>query len=303
MDLAFTPDAFPCGCLITTLSEQLILRANRYFYQECQQDPIAQQRLSDVLTPASRIVLESFVMPMLLDLGHCEEIQLTVQGRSGERLPVLVNAHVQQADEPLIYWVFNSARQRDKLYQELVDLRNALEEKAERLELLSQTDELTGLLNRRAFISRSLAQLKQAERHQQSCSFLLLDIDHFKQINDIHGHACGDAVLRELGLRLQQNCREHDVLARIGGEEFAIFCLDQGAESAEAFAGKLVKLVNQQPFDGLTVTVSIGVVTATLMPFEQLYKHADLLLYNAKHAGRNQVCAANYPVADAGPAT
>ena len=102
MELAFTPDAFPCGCLITTLSEQLILRANPYFYQECQQDPIAQQRLSDVLTPASKIVLESFVMPMLLDLGHCEEIQLTVQGRSGERLPVLVNARVQQADEPLI---------------------------------------------------------------------------------------------------------------------------------------------------------------------------------------------------------
>lgn len=103
MDPVFTPDVFPCGCLVTTLSEQVILRANPYFYQECQQAPKAQQRLSDVLTPASKIVLESFVMPMLLNMGHCEEIQLTIQGNSGERLPVLVNANVQQGDEPLIF--------------------------------------------------------------------------------------------------------------------------------------------------------------------------------------------------------
>ena len=252
MDPVFTPDVFPCGCLVTTLSEQVILRANPYFYQEFQQAPKAQQRLSDVLTPASKIVLESFVMPMLLNMGHCEEIQLTIQGNSGERLPVLVNANVQQGDEPLIFWVINSAKQRDKLYQELVDLRNALEEKAERLELLSQTDELTGLLNRRAFISRAQLLLKQAHRHDQTCSFLLLDIDHFKQINDLHGHACGDAVLRQLGQLLQKkNCREHDVLARIGGEEFAIICMDSPTDSAAAFAEKLLRLVSAEPIDSI----------------------------------------------------
>ncbi|MFC0047311.1 GGDEF domain-containing protein [Rheinheimera tilapiae] len=291
----FTPDVFPCGCLVTTLSEQVILRANPYFYLEFQQAPKAQQRLSDVLTPASKIVLESFVMPMLLNMGHCEEIQLTIQGNSGERLPVLVNANVQQGDEPLIFWVINSAKQRDKLYQELVDLRNALEEKAERLELLSQTDELTGLLNRRAFISRAQLLLKQAHRHDQTCSFLLLDIDHFKQINDLHGHACGDAVLRQLGQLLQKNCREHDVLARIGGEEFAIICMDSPTDSAAAFAEKLLRLVSAEPIDGIAVTVSIGVATAGQLSFEQLYKQADLLLYEAKHAGRNRLVAALYP--------
>ena len=295
MDPVFTPDVFPCGCLVTTLSEQVILRANPYFYQEFQQAPKAQQRLSDVLTPASKIVLESFVMPMLLNMGHCEEIQLTIQGNSGERLPVLVNANVQQGDDPLIFWVINSAKQRDKLYQELVDLRNALEEKAERLELLSQTDELTGLLNRRAFISRAQLLLKQAHRHDQTCSFLLLDIDHFKQINDLHGHACGDAVLRQLGQLLQRNCREHDVLARIGGEEFAIICMDSPTDSAAAFAEKLLRLVSAEPIDGIAVTVSIGVATAGQLSFEQLYKQADLLLYEAKHAGRNRLVAALYP--------
>lgn len=295
MDPVFTPDVFPCGCLVTTLSEQVILRANPYFYQEFQQAPKAQQRLSDVLTPASKIVLESFVMPMLLNMGHCEEIQLTIQGNSGERLPVLVNANVQQGDEPLIFWVINSAKQRDKLYQELVDLRNALEEKAERLELLSQTDELTGLLNRRAFISRAQLLLKQAHRHDQTCSFLLLDIDHFKQINDLHGHACGDAVLRQLGQLLQKNCREHDVLARIGGEEFAIICMDSPTDSAAAFAEKLLRLVSAEPIDSIAMTVSIGVATAGQLSFEQLYKQADLLLYEAKHAGRNRLVAALYP--------
>lgn len=295
MDPVYTPDVFPCGCLVTTLSEQLILRANRYFYQECQQDLQSRQRLSDVLTPASKIVLESFIMPMLLNSGHCEEIQLTIQGKSGEWVPVLVNAQVELGTEPLIFWVFNSARQRDKLYQELVDLRNALEEKAERLELLSQTDELTGLLNRRAFTQRAQQLLKQAERNQQRCSFLMLDIDHFKQINDMHGHACGDAVLRQLGQLLQKNCRDHDVLARIGGEEFAVFCMDSPTDSATAFAEKLVKLVRQNPIEGIIVTVSIGVATAGQLPFEQLYKQADSLLYQAKHAGRDQVVAAVLP--------
>jgi len=295
MDPVFTPDVFPCGCIVTTLSEQTILQANPYFYQECQQTPKAQQRLSDVLTPASKIVLESFVMPMLLNLGHCEEIQLTIQGNSGERLPVLVNADVRQGNEPLIFWVINSAKQRDKLYQELVDLRNALEEKAERLELLSQTDELTGLLNRRAFINRAQQLLKQAERHDQTCSFLLLDIDHFKQINDLHGHACGDAVLGQLGQLLKTNCRDHDVLARIGGEEFAIICMDRPSDCAAAFAEKLRMLVSQQPIEGIAVTVSIGVATAGQLSFEQLYKQADLLLYEAKHAGRNRLVAALYP--------
>ncbi len=295
MDPLFTPNAFPCGCLVTTLSEQIIRQANPYFYQEFQQSPKAQQRLSDVLTPASKIVLESFVMPMLLNLGHCEEIQLTVQGSDGERLPVLVNAIVQQGDEPLIFWVINSAKQRDKLYQQLVDLRNALEEKAERLELLSQTDELTGLLNRRAFTNRAHQLLKQADRNEQSCSFMLLDIDHFKQINDLHGHACGDAVLHQLGQLLRQNCREHDVLARIGGEEFAMICMDRPSDCAAAFGEKLLKLISNQPIEGVTVTVSIGVFSAAKLSFEQLYKQADLLLYQAKRAGRNRVIAAGYP--------
>lgn len=295
MDPRFTPDAFPCGCVVTTLSEQLILQANPYFYQECQQQPTDAQRLSDVLTPASKIVLESFVMPLLLNVGHCEEVQLTIQGNNGERLPVLVNARVETASPSLIFWVINGAKQRDKLYQELVDLRNKLEEKAERLELLAQTDELTGLLNRRAFIQRSELVLKQANRNQQSCSFLLLDIDHFKQINDIHGHGCGDAVLRTLGKLLKSHCREHDVMARIGGEEFAIVCQDRATDSAIAFADKLLRLVNHAPIENLPITVSIGVATSAHMSFEQLYKQADLLLYQAKHAGRNQIVSAVYP--------
>jgi diguanylate cyclase (GGDEF)-like protein len=184
---------------------------------------------------------------------------------------------------------------RDKLYQELVDLRNKLEEKAERLELLAQTDELTGLLNRRAFIQRSELVLKQANRNQQSCSFLLLDIDQFKQINDIHGHGCGDAVLRTLGKLLKSHCRENDVMARIGGEEFAIVCQDRATDSAIAFADKLLRLVNHAPIENLPITVSIGVATSAHMSFEQLYKQADLLLYQAKHAGRNQIVSAVYP--------
>lgn len=289
MTVEFALDDFPTGLVVTTLEEREVLFANQYFYQISQQEPQSFSRIGLVFTAASKIVIESFVMPMLLHQGYCTEIQLTLETKAAERLPVLVNARIVDRDNRLIYWVISTAQQRDSLYQELVNLRNDLEVRAEKLEVLSQTDELTGLLNRRAFVSKATTLIKQASRHHISYSFFMIDIDHFKQINDQHGHDVGDEVLHKVGQLLANNSRESDVLARIGGEEFAIITLNQSNDSPIQFAEKLLAMIRAEKIQGIDLTVSLGLAISAKASFEQLYKGADILLYEAKNQGRNKL--------------
>ena len=280
---------FPVGLVVTRLNEGEILFANPYFYQVSQQQPEHNSRFAAFFTPASRIVLESFVMPMLLHQGYCTEIQLSLRTQAEGAVPVLVNARIVQDGDSCIYWAISTAQQRDALYQELVNLRNDLELRAERLEVLSQTDELTGLLNRRAFVARATTLIKQGLRHNITYSFFMIDIDHFKQINDQYGHNIGDDVLSSIGRLLKNNSRDNDVLARIGGEEFAIITLNQNSESPMQFAEKLLNKIRAEKIQGIDITVSIGLAISATASFEQLYKGADILLYDAKHQGRDRL--------------
>lgn len=289
MTAEFALDDFPTGLVVTTLDDLEILFANQYFYQLSQLEPQSGTRIGLVFTAASKIVLESFVMPMLLHQGYCEEIQLTLQTNTTERVPVLVNARIVEGNSRLIYWVISPAQQRDSLYQELVNLRNDLELRAEKLEVLSQTDELTGLLNRRAFVSRATSLIKQGLRHKLPYSFFMIDIDNFKQINDQHGHDVGDDVLHKVGQLLANNSRANDILARIGGEEFAIITLNTQNDSPVKFAEKLVSVIRAEKIQGIDVTVSLGLAISAKASFEHLYKGADILLYDAKHQGRNRL--------------
>ena len=289
MTAEFALDDFPTGLVVTTLEDREILFANQYFYQVSQQEPQSGARIGLVFTAASKIVIESFVMPMLLHQGYCAEIQLTLETKAAEPVPVLVNARVVEGERKLIYWVISTAQQRDTLYQELVNLRNDLEQRAEKLEVLSQTDELTGLLNRRAFVSRATTLIKQGLRHKMSYSFFMIDIDNFKQINDQHGHDVGDEVLHKVGQLLAKNSRENDILARIGGEEFAIITLNQNHESPIQFAERILTLLRAEKIQGIKVTVSLGLAISAKASFEQLYKGADILLYEAKNQGRNRL--------------
>jgi diguanylate cyclase (GGDEF)-like protein len=284
---------FPIGLLVTQLDSNDVLMASPYFYQLCQQQPLSNAKLGGFFTSASKILLESFVMPMLLHQGHCDEIQLTLEtsaNKSGvkQRIPVLANARVIAGEPTLVYWAISTSQQRDTLYQQLVDLRNDLEVRAEKLEVLSQTDELTGLLNRRAFSQRAVSLIKQAQRSEVTYAFFMLDIDYFKQINDQHGHAVGDEVLKDISTILSNNTRTNDIVARIGGEEFAIITFDQAEDAAKFHAEKLLTAIRQQPIQGIQVTASLGCAIAGNLSFEQLYKDADALLYQAKHQGRDR---------------
>lgn len=173
-----------------------------------------------------------------------------------------------------------------------VAAEQALAESRAELERLSRVDSLTGLANRRQFDERFALALKRLKRHGIPVTLMYLDVDHFKQVNDRHGHAAGDAVLTVFGRRLADSVRETDLVARIGGDEFAILIEAAPAEAAEIVARKVVASmagVIEVEGTAITVTSSIGIAHADA-PVEApvLMARADAALYAAKHGGRNR---------------
>ena len=159
------------------------------------------------------------------------------------------------------------------------------------LERLATHDPLTGLPNHRAFHERLRDEVARASRHGQPLSVAILDVDHFKSINDQHGHRVGDSVLHELGQRLSTILREGELVARVGGEEFAWILNADGAE-AFAAAERARHAISDKPFAQVgAVTMSIGVCDLTAASdVDDLYERADQALYLAKGQGRNRTC-------------
>lgn len=161
---------------------------------------------------------------------------------------------------------------------------------------LAWTDSLTDAMNRHRFMDLAGKEVERARRRNSELSLLLLDADHFKQINDKYGHAAGDAILKGLVERWTRSLRSHDLIGRIGGEEFSIVLPDANAANAMCTAERLRKEIAELPFafEGqlLRVTVSIGVATlAAGEDLPALMQRADRALYRAKEAGRDEVIA------------
>jgi len=161
-------------------------------------------------------------------------------------------------------------------------------------------DHLTGAWSRRAFFALAEREVERVHRGGQPLSVLIFDVDHFKAINDTHGHACGDRVLAEIVLRAEGMIRSVDACARLGGEEFAVLLPDTGGATAGGVAERLRAALDRAAAAGGAgqpgYTVSIGL--ATLQDGETLaglLGRADAALYGAKAAGRNRVCAAAMP--------
>ncbi len=175
---------------------------------------------------------------------------------------------------------------------------------------LATTDDLTGLMNRRAWMARLEESLQLGMRHGHPTSVVLLDIDHFKKVNDTHGHLAGDALLRLLGDTLRREVRSTDLAARYGGEELAVLLPHTSAEGAVVIAERIRRSIAEQGLSWTTgevrVTTSIGVATHPGAPTDQasgsmeLIDAADQALYRAKQSGRNQVVLASAEQAGAG---
>ena len=169
-----------------------------------------------------------------------------------------------------------------------------------RLEVLALTDPLTQTHNRRALMERLTAELERARRYALQLSMLMIDLDHFKAVNDSYGHVVGDEVLRGVSRILQREARAVDVVARFGGEEFVVVLPETGEEGAMSLAERIRSRVAETPplsggeYGWLRVTVSIGVATVPsprVNSPEDLIALADEALYRAKAQGRNRVCS------------
>lgn len=187
----------------------------------------------------------------------------------------------------LIYII---ARERAVHDHVQMDRRLELEELARVLDHKATTDPLTGLANRLKFDEALSAEIMRSQRHHLALSLILFDIDHFKRVNDNHGHQIGDATLIELSRRIASRMRATDLLARWGGEEFAILLPHSDIDMAATFATILKDTVAGSAFDNVgTLTCSFGVAQLGQEDAKSLLERADQALYRAKLNGRNRV--------------
>jgi diguanylate cyclase (GGDEF)-like protein len=178
----------------------------------------------------------------------------------------------------------------DRLRDKSEDLENA----RKYFENLSNTDALTGLKNRRFFFEIMSHELKRRNRYRQPLSLFYCDIDHFKKVNDTYGHNVGDEVLRDFARQISRACRDLDIVARLGGEEFAVMLLNTPVEDAADVADRLRKICRETPVvvDGASIsyTLSVGVTQAAAVDdtTDILLARSDAALYKAKRDGRDR---------------
>ncbi|MDN4501112.1 GGDEF domain-containing protein [Alteromonadaceae bacterium BrNp21-10] len=196
----------------------------------------------------------------------------------------------------LIYRIvtLNLQLKKNQRYQdELLSINELLSLKNKKIEDLANTDQLTGLLNRLGIREALYNGLKDWKTNRQPFTFVLMDIDHFKKLNDSFGHDAGDLVLQHTAQRLSDNIRRTDFLARWGGEEFILVCpntnLDDAMIVAEQLREHLASMVITEIPNIGSITASFGVSTMTTPDLKALFKDADDALYQAKEQGRNKV--------------
>jgi diguanylate cyclase (GGDEF)-like protein len=166
----------------------------------------------------------------------------------------------------------------------------------QKLQTMSVTDSLTGISNKRNFMERYRQEHGRSRKFKLPLSLLMIDIDHFKVINDTYGHLVGDEVLKAVAAALRDSVREIDFIGRFGGEEFCVFLPETGSEDACRAAERLRSSIASVEFkaydEKLSLSVSVGVSSfpESSSDRDELIENADKALYRAKHEGRNRVC-------------
>lgn len=253
--------------------------------------------------PTPALILLGIHMPQL---NGIRTLRILKADKSMANIPVIMvsvddsDANVVEAIDagahdfvrvPIVYTVL-AARIRSAI--RLSKTHIELEKTNSLLSVLATRDSLTNCYNRRQFFGLSTREIAKTSRSNSPLALMMIDIDHFKRINDLFGHAAGDEALKKLALRCGKTCRSSDVIGRMGGEEFALCCPDTDQDGAIALAERLrvacETMVIESGNIAFSITISIGVVS--ISPGEHLddaLKRADLLLYQAKNRGRNRV--------------
>jgi two-component system cell cycle response regulator len=194
------------------------------------------------------------------------------------------------------FFIFPLIRTQVREGGKLRAMTASLSARSQTLEHAALTDALTGMQNRRYFDDALKEYLEEFGRIDKPVGLMILDLDHFKQINDTHGHDVGDEVLRSVATCLKSLTRYHDVVARLGGEEFAVVAPNVDGDTLVRLAERIRKAIaGMAVVSGtvrLQVTTSVGLaVWDRKEPAEEFFRRADKQLYEAKKAGRNRVCA------------
>ena len=246
----------------------------------------------------------------LWDSPTAESIQLDDQTALDGGVPKVALLDLKEPDGRISHWKTTKAPCHDSYgatvlaccsvdmteqvirEKHLRDMSEELEEANRKLSSLALTDALTGLWNRRAFDSRLETAVMSAPRSKQPLSLMMLDVDHFKQINDRFGHPCGDDVLRHIAAILNRTKRAEDVACRFGGEEFAILMPGADAEGAMALGDRIREAMHAFEWEKTPVTISMGIsLFSGHLSSDDLVDNADAALYTAKKTGRDRyVC-------------
>ena len=228
-------------------------------------------------------------------------IMLTVKGSIKEKVAGLQLGADDYLPKPFNESELNAriyASLRTKEFQEELKKKNTqLEDLLKKVEVMAVTDPGTGLFNRRRFQDVLQQEFARSKRYNESLSLMMIDIDHFKSVNDNFGHVAGDQVLAEIATIITNQFREVDTVARYGGEEFTVLLPQSSKKSATTPAKRILKEVENHSFGSLKkgkqkVTVSIGIAglpDADLDSEDQLVQCADVALYQAKRNGRNRL--------------
>jgi len=180
---------------------------------------------------------------------------------------------------------------------ELKSTQAELEQRIQELDLLATTDALTGIANRRRFLERTREEIARCKRYGTSLIFLMMDVDHFKTVNDTYGHDSGDRLLKMLATTMKDTLRVTDMVGRLGGEEFGALLIEDTSESADAVARRLHEALRNaciltETGQEICFTVSIGLAEFEegVDSAEELMRRADTALYHAKRTGRDRIC-------------
>lgn len=299
--MGITQDKKPRGHLFP-LSEGLmgaaVTQAEMQYCADCTTDPrfvyLPGARLSNIGSLICLPIQQGKEVLGVLNVSHPEKHHF---GEAQLRMLRLFSKFLAQL---LSNWQY--LHQMECLVQSRTqELERALEKAKElqqKYETLSVVDDLTGLHNRRFFFPEAQAALSRAMRHQQPFSLIIFDLDHFKQINDIYGHAAGDRVLKDLAVKVSDQIRVGDILARFGGEEFVLAMPNTDLPGALILAKRLRQALQELSWtfshDIITVTASIGlsalsarVPEGIVLSLDYILSEADQALYYSKHAGRD----------------
>ncbi|MGE7835388.1 sensor domain-containing diguanylate cyclase [Viridibacillus arvi] len=310
----------PCG-FISFDHSGYINEVNNTFleWMGYKQENLVGKHIESFLTMANKLIFHSYFYPNINLHGYVEELFINFTNHTGESIPYLMNARrfrqdgIEVIDCSLVqmkkridyelelrmtkkqmeeaYLEKNRALAKlEQIYLEIEKKQIELMEINSGLVKISNTDKLTGISNRRFFQKKLEEQIEIYRTEEKTFSLLIIDIDHFKKVNDTYGHQIGDIVLAKLANILKIQVRTDDIVARFGGEEFTIILPDTDFEEAILIAQKLNRTIELAEWTETgNLTVSIGLATFSENDTEDsIVKKADQALYVSKEKGRNR---------------